>query len=575
MLRGDNYTTDRNESAPRSEKIPQDVPSAGDNSGTSLSVKQNLEPGEISSIWLKIMEHYKNSVVQLVCVRATYQPFRPQRNPGDSTVSGTGFIVDIARGLIVTNAHVVADAISISAKVAKFGEREFSVKNISICREKDIALCQLLPEDRTLILGNMSAENFNLKFGDSMLLQETSPVVAIGFPLGQRNIKFTTGVVSGFHSDADEDEDFGYETEEESPAYIQITAPINPGNSGGPLLNTAGEVVGVNAAGYMFSQNVAYAIPSRTVLAIYDELCRPLNTQELATPYRVITPKYAFEYNRASPDLLALVSGVNSSLDNSAEGVYVKTVYPNSVMTGLQTGDVVTKIILDDRYHHQEAFNVVSRSTNLPENWVTYSIDKFGDVSTDTLCGANATLQCRRKPIKEIFDMVPMNSTVYIQLYRDQQVYTLTTVFQYIPSMIRYFVYPRIEPYRYDIVAGMSIGDLTYQHIAIFGDKLRKYGKGKKRYEPRLVVNQVFPDTLAYRTKVFEQGTVLDTVNGYQVRTIDDLRQVLTMIKQQNIGYVDFIDEDHARFVISVPRAMEDDQAAIKQFEITNYQYLL
>lgn len=64
--------------------------------------------------------------------------------------------------------------------------------------------------------------------------------------LSDKNLKFTTGVVSGFHANSQGDDDDGIGlTEEEGPSYIQITAPINPGNSGGPLLNRKGEVVGI------------------------------------------------------------------------------------------------------------------------------------------------------------------------------------------------------------------------------------------------------------------------------------------------------------------------------------------
>jgi serine protease Do len=178
--------------------------------------------------------------------------------PIDRKASGTAFIVDIMNGLVITNAHVASNAISISGRMARFGEYDFSLRVISICREKDIALCQLSRVDIDKILVDKTADQINMRFGDNMLLRETDPVVAIGFPLGQKSIKFTTGVVSGFHanSSAEDDEDGSLLTEEESPSYIQITAPINPGNSGGPLLNRKGEVVGVNVVAVGYPDNI-------------------------------------------------------------------------------------------------------------------------------------------------------------------------------------------------------------------------------------------------------------------------------------------------------------------------------
>lgn len=189
------------------------------------------------SQWFSIMERYKNSVLQLICVRGAYDPFRPQLQPRDTKSSGTGFIVDIQRGLVLTNAHVCTNAIAISGRMVRFGERDFRLNLVSICKEKDIALCQLVSDDLAVILDGKSPNEINMIFGDHMLLKETSNVVAIGYPLGQKNIKFTTGVVSGFHAFT-EDDNGEDKTPEEEPSYIQITAPINPGNSGGPLVNT-------------------------------------------------------------------------------------------------------------------------------------------------------------------------------------------------------------------------------------------------------------------------------------------------------------------------------------------------
>ena len=247
--------------------------------------------------WIPLTERYKDSVLQLICTRAVYTSFRPQLSPEDKRVSGTGFITDIDNGIVITNAHVVSNAISISGRMMKFGEYDMSLQVISICREKDIAMCQLSKIDITKIKSILTSD-INMKFGDNMALSSTTAVLAIGYPLGQKNIKFTTGIVSGFHANTTEDNiEDDFLTEEESPSYIQITAPINPGNSGGPLLNREGKVIGVNAAGYLFSQNIGYAIGSRTILGIYKALLEPLKNKTLVTPHQVFTPKYAFEYN--------------------------------------------------------------------------------------------------------------------------------------------------------------------------------------------------------------------------------------------------------------------------------------
>lgn len=541
---------------------------------------------ENDSVWFEIMERYKNSVIQLICIRGGYNPYRPQLPPIDRKASGTGFIVDIINGLVITNAHVASNAISMAGRMSRFGEYDLSLRVISICREKDIALCQLAKSDIERIREGKNPSDINMVFGDNMLLKETANVVAIGYPLGQKNIKYTTGVVSGFHanSSADDEEDGAILTEEEGPSYIQITAPINPGNSGGPLLNRKGEVVGVNAAGYMFSQNVGYAIGSRTVLGIYDELLKPLKDSSVKIPHLVVTPKFSFEYNRASPALLELACNRNSD-----EGIYVKRVYPNSCFDTLREGDIITQIIYNDIYfNNPEAFNVINR-TAIEGTRSVATLDKYGDVTLDTACSnngkGNSTSSpglpaCRKLSIKEIFDMIPVGKKISLTICRQDPdkplckpedkacgMYLITTTFAYVPSTVRDPIYPRINPYRYIIVGGMSIGELTMNHIAM-DDSLQDYAKGKKRFERALIINQIFPDTTAYHTRVFKEASILEEVNGVKVTTIDELKDVLAKSGE----YITFVGKDRDKLVIKKSEAIKEDAYAVSQFELLNYK---
>jgi len=537
--------------------------------------------------WISITERYKNSVLQLICIRGSYNPFRPQMPASDRKASGTGFIVDIDNGLIITNAHVASNAISISGRMVRFGEYDLSIRVVSICREKDIALCQLSKADIAKIKSG-SSNDINMIFGDNMMLSSTTPVVAIGYPLGQKNIKFTTGVVSGFHANnnSDDDDSEVIVSEEEGPSYIQVTAPINPGNSGGPLLNKKGEVIGVNAAGYMFSQNIGYAIGSRTVLGIYDELIRPLRDSSIKIPYIVVTPKYAFEYNRATSALLGL-----SCNGDKSEGIYVRRVYPNSCFDTLKEGDIITNISYDDPYlNNKEAFNMINRSYIKGIPTIGY-LDKYGDITINTACnpdGSNANSDslfppCRKLSLKELFDIIPVGRKIALTICRqntDQiackpgdtkcNMYSITTTFQYKLSSIRNPIYPRITPYKYEIVAGLSIGELTMNHIGS-DQSLEEYAKGKKRYEPVLVVNQIFPDTEASHTRVFKEGSIIGEFNNIKVTNIQELRDAI----MKSGEYITIIGKDREKFVVKKENAIQEDMSVLKQFDLSNYKYIL
>jgi len=154
---------------------------------------------------------------------------------------GTGVIID-KEGFILTNNHVVEMADEIKVKLAD--EKEFLAKIIGRDQKTDLALIKI-ESDKPLS---------PLPLGDSDKLDVGEWVVAIGNPFGLGNT-VTAGIVSAKYRQIGQS---SYDN------YIQTDASINPGNSGGPLLNTSGEVVGINTA--IFSQSggnigIGFAIP--------------------------------------------------------------------------------------------------------------------------------------------------------------------------------------------------------------------------------------------------------------------------------------------------------------------------
>ena len=154
---------------------------------------------------------------------------------------GTGFVID-KEGYILTNNHVVEKSDEIKVKLAD--GKEYAAKVVGKDPKTDLALIKVDP-DRPLV---------PLPLGDSDKLEVGDWVVAIGNPFGLGNT-VTAGIVSAKyrHIGAGSYDNF-----------IQTDASINPGNSGGPLLNTAGEVIGVNAAIYSQSGGsvgIGFAIP--------------------------------------------------------------------------------------------------------------------------------------------------------------------------------------------------------------------------------------------------------------------------------------------------------------------------
>ncbi len=173
----------------------------------------------------------------------------PQMPPAKGI--GSGFIVS-SDGYILTNAHVVADAATVTVKLTD--RREFLAKVIGVDKRSDIALIKIAATGLPAV-----------RFGDSDRLRPGQWVIAIGSPFGFDN-SVTAGVVSATGRPL---------PDENYVPFIQTDAAVNPGNSGGPLFNLNGEVIGINSqifsrtGGYM---GMSFAIPIDLALNVKDQL---------------------------------------------------------------------------------------------------------------------------------------------------------------------------------------------------------------------------------------------------------------------------------------------------------------
>ncbi len=181
--------------------------------------------------------------------------------------SGSGVLVD-PEGYIITNAHVVAGAVRIRAfvqnvttsgaagDVAFPDARVFDARILGVDRDSDLALLKIDAKGLA-----------TLRFGDSDKIHQGDLVFAVGSPLGLRN-SVSMGVVSAPARAL---------TDSSPILYIQTDAPINPGNSGGALVDTRGDVIGLNT--FIVSQSggnegIGFAIPSNIVRGVYEQLRR-------------------------------------------------------------------------------------------------------------------------------------------------------------------------------------------------------------------------------------------------------------------------------------------------------------
>lgn len=248
-----------------------------------------------------------------------FSPFEmPQEDEGPQNI-GSGFIVS-SDGLILTNKHVVSIP-DTTYQVITTNEKKYAVKKIYRDPLNDIAIIQIDPKEH-------QGESLRpVELGDSSKLEVGQFVIAIGTALGEFKNTVTTGVVSGLGRGITAGSVFSQAQELEN--VIQTDAAINPGNSGGPLLNAAGQVIGVNTAVAAGGQNIGFALPINT---IKDSIKNFNETGQFSRPYLGIS------YRIIGRDL--------SIINEIPEGAYVQRVVNDSAAdkAGIKRGDIITKI---------------------------------------------------------------------------------------------------------------------------------------------------------------------------------------------------------------------------------------
>lgn len=175
-----------------------------------------------------------------------------QGSTSDGTVQGSGFVYSYSgRNVVITNNHVVEDTTDLS--VTFQNGKGYSATVLGTDPYADLAVVSV---------NDAPASEFKpLKIASSSPLRVGEQVIAIGNPYGLVG-SLTTGVISALGRTIIEDSASGFSIAN----IIQTSTPINPGNSGGPMLNAAGEVIGVTTAVLSDSQGLAFAIPSNTIL---------------------------------------------------------------------------------------------------------------------------------------------------------------------------------------------------------------------------------------------------------------------------------------------------------------------
>ncbi|MDH3887166.1 MAG: trypsin-like peptidase domain-containing protein [Gammaproteobacteria bacterium] len=398
------------------------------------------------------------------------------------TWAGSGFFIkhEQLEGHIVTNAHVVRNAVKIEISSMLTSEERFEAEVVGLVKtlEPDVALLRLTDKEllrfKTLALRDI--EYLELREGSSPSRGEE--IKAIGYPMGMVEPNISGGEITNFISGSE------YTTER-----FVTDAAINPGNSGGPSVNSNSKVVGLNTAVMIDADNIGFITPAGFVKIILDNLL-----EQNEPHFSGIGGKLQKNTDNFNPFLK----------QHSAKGVIVDKIKPGGFL---------------------EAANIRKRDVILSINGVEF--DRHGIV-----IGKEGRF--RHKNIYDLMKLVPIGDEVEVVYLRNGDISTTTALAMRNPeSGVR--SNPIIEEIEYLEVFGMIIQELSVEIIEamhnVDSNAQIEMLQTIEQEKPTLVVTHIHQGTQADEME-WSPGEMIVTANDEEVHTLDKLKELL----QSNAG---------------------------------------
>lgn len=458
-----------------------------------------------------------SSLVRIVSDIVEFDWYKPYKKGRSYSSVGTGFFID-NNGYILTCAHVVENSIKISIVIPSIGKDKFDATVISICPSMDLALLKTSYKNKSY-----------LELGDSDEIKPKDTVVAIGYPLGQDRLKYTSGIISGIQG-----------------SLIQTDAPINPGNSGGPLLDKNNKVIGINSSkiAAFIADNIGYSIP----IQAFHMLKTIMQTGDL----KIIK----------KPELLCNFNNTDSNILDYAE---------SKCKDGYMVKDI-EKV--------SQLYSVGIRAKDIICSFDGYMIDNFGE------CIVPWSTQ--KVHLNEIINRYNVEDEIEIKFWSFKQKKFKAEKIKFDkkePFKIK-TKYPQFENIDYEVINGMVIMELTMNHLEngyqtgnmsdeVY-DNLMSYYSNTQRLKSALIITHVFGGSYATKIDNVETGEILIKVNNKKVSTLKQLRKHI--LKPLSNKYISFETENNNILINTVKNLLEEEKflSSKHSYEPSNtYQDLL
>jgi len=456
------------------------------------------------------MDKNIGSIIRLVVSSIDINNFTPFTVDESYESVGTGFF--ISENKILTCAHVVANGVKTIFTIPGKERKKYEASVISLCFDRDIALLESI---------EYKSKTF-LELGDSDKIKTEDSVTAIGYPLGDSNIKVTGGKISGRQN-----------------GLIQTYVPINKGNSGGPLL-FKNKVIGVNSEKIIGNDidGISYSIPINNIKVILNELKNPTFEDKI-----IYDSVLGVIIQKTNEDLRKFFG----YYDNN--GILIKKIIKESPLykAGVRESDIVYKI--ND-----------------------YSIDDNGDISVEW--------SFDKIYINNLFGTFSLDEEIKISFFCVRESVKKEITIKLDPKFRINILnkYPPFQKLDYEVIGGLVLMDLNMNHIHNISDEnietnkldIIKHSQIENLQKKKILITSVLNGSSLKTNLEIKSGLFLININGRNVNTLEEFREyVKKSYKLNKNKYIYLKLSNKEQFILDINKTKNED---LKLSKLYNYK---
>lgn len=418
---------------------------------------------------------------------------------------GSGFFVDAKNGLFLTNYHVVHNSALCQISLPLISGHKFNAKIISYSEKKDVALCQVIDLDE--FHNKVNYKELDVEFMDSFELRDNEFAYAYGNPT--TGFEYCDGYTKLYHS--------SQFVNMFDPELVYITLPIKPGYSGSPLFNSDNKVIGMNT--FSVSDNTSYAVTSRTIFSLWNELTNDKNYQK-----NIDSPTIDIYYTKRD---MKVIDVSDVSCVKLPKDAIIHNIWFNNYI------DKYFKLKLNSKFKPNGIINI---DKNM----------KYKDIKLYSL--------------KAICDSLPYSKNINVEYSLKNKVYIKQFKNSVVGMRIPTFDIS-LDKLDYVILSGMMICELNTHLLTEMLNNNKRIDLSNKL----IIVCSLLTDISLES---------ITTINSIKVNSLSDLRYALTLDDKIDIIYGKDTNLFY-RMIDDVQKCTDNDRLLYEQFNIDKSRFVL